>query len=556
VKVRAATCAAVALAALLASALPARAAATSRPASLSSPAPLVCIDPGHGGPFSNANANHLKERTVNLQIGLELRHILVARGYRVVMTRTTNRALQTADTETWNLKRGNLWDYARDGLRYRDQSIPKDDLTARTRVANAGGADLLISIHCNGANSRRARGAETWASPRDALGRQLAGIVQKALVKRTRLKNRGAKAADFYVLRWTNAPSILVESAFISNRSDAAFLKRKAGRARIAAGIADGVDTWFARTPFRKRMPRVSAPTEAGTAVALSRADLPSASTVVLVRSTQAADFPGVAALAVRLGAPLLLSAESTPTQSTLDEIVRLAPGRVITVGLDRSLDTSGVASSLADAGLPSSVFESIEASDRATLSCRIAQAMGAPGSGRVILVNERDDGAQAAVAPIAALTGDPILLTRDATVGPAAEYLSAYAPAIGRVLSVGSRYKPSPSPLVAPVAILRYSDPARVALTLNKATFRSTAVGSLVPVIVSTDRPGDVLTASTHAARLGQPVVMVAGPKMSPYARLYLTNTRVQTRTFTLFDSRGSMPPIVDAILAKCDHY
>ncbi len=42
----------------------------------------------------------------------------------------------------------------------------------------------------------------------------------------------------------------------------------------------------------------------------------------------------------------------------------------------------------------------------------------------------------------------------------------------------------------------------------------------------------------------------------MSPYARLYLTNKRVQTRSFSLLESGGSMPPIIDSMLAKADCY
>ena len=235
-RTRAALCAALLCVATLASAPCAYAANRPDRRSLTTPTPLICIDPGHGGPFSNANANGLRERTVNLQIGLRLRDELLARGYRVIMTRTTNTALMTADTETWNLRTSTMWSYAKDNTLYRRQSIPKDDLTARTRVANEAGADLFISVHCNGAARKAAKGIETWGSPRDALGRQLARIVQSALIARTKRTDRGTHTADFYVMRWTDMPAILVESAFITNRSMQPSSSQQLAAARSRAG--------------------------------------------------------------------------------------------------------------------------------------------------------------------------------------------------------------------------------------------------------------------------------------------------------------------------------
>jgi len=214
------------------------------------------------------------------------------------------------------------------------------------------------------------------------------------------------------------------------------------------------------------------------------------------------------------------------------------------------------LAKALQASGHPAAV-QSIGASDRATLSARIAEQMGAPGCGRVILVNEADDLAQMAAAPIAAWTGNPILLTSDTTVGPAAAgYLAAQTGLVGQVLRIGSRYAPAPYVGAASQRSLRYKDPARILRALNNETYTSAAAGSLAPVVVNADKPGDVLSASLHAARLHQPVVLVSGTKMSPYARLYITNKREQTRSFWLLESNSSMPPLVDALLAKADYY
>ena len=541
--------------ALLANAAIANAVTKPNPSSVATQAPLICIDPGHGGPFSNANANGLRERTINLQIGLALRDTLVSRGYRVIMTRTTNTALVTTDTETWNLKNSTTWDYAKDHLRYYQESIPKDDLTARTRVANRAGADLFVSIHCNGAARHSAKGTETWASPRDALGKQLAGIVQSAVIARTKRVNRGSHSTDFYVLRWANMPAILVESAFITNSSDAAFLKSSLGRSKVASGVADGVDMWFARTPFRATIPRISAATAPELAVALSRLDFPlGTANVVVVRSDRATDTPGAAALAARLGAALLLSDGPTPDATTVAEIARLRPTQVLIVGLEGSLDAQGLTRALAGAGASGSLVVPVKSADRASLAARIAELMGAPGGGRVILVHESDDAAQMAVAPIAAATGNPILLTGDTTLGAATYYLASQVGVVSKVLSVGTKHRPAPYAGAGTGRTLYYTDSSRMQRILNEETFPAGATGSLKPVIANSQVPGDVLTVSLHAARVVQPAVLLAGPSMSPYTRLYLTNKRPQTKSFLILDSGAGLPPLVDALLKKTD--
>ena len=70
---------------------------------------LVFIDPGHGGRYSNANHYGLKEKNVNLQLGLELKRQLLAEGLDVGMTRESDRALTYADIPTWHYSSSAGW---------------------------------------------------------------------------------------------------------------------------------------------------------------------------------------------------------------------------------------------------------------------------------------------------------------------------------------------------------------------------------------------------------------------------------------------------------------
>ncbi|MCH8235934.1 MAG: N-acetylmuramoyl-L-alanine amidase [Chloroflexi bacterium] len=70
---------------------------------------------------------------------------------------------------------------------------------------------------------------------------KLAAVVSRAMGRRVSLKNRGVRRADFYVLRGTDAPAILVEMAFLSNRKDEARLQSRRFRSRIVEGIYAGI---------------------------------------------------------------------------------------------------------------------------------------------------------------------------------------------------------------------------------------------------------------------------------------------------------------------------
>ena len=69
----------------------------------------------------------------------------------------------------------------------------------------------------------------------------LAGNIQKYLVADTGLTARGIKTANYYVLVHTNMPAVLVETGFIDNRSDSAYLAGETGQDTIASAIAKGV---------------------------------------------------------------------------------------------------------------------------------------------------------------------------------------------------------------------------------------------------------------------------------------------------------------------------
>ena len=124
--------------------------------------------------------------------------------------------------------------------------LQSDSLSEICAVANDSGADLFVSIHCNGFSSPEPSGTETWACAGSDAGHALAACIQRQIVDSMAMVDRGVKIATpgvngLYVLTHTDMPAVLVELGFISNPYDATKLKSRLddfARA-IARGVTD-----------------------------------------------------------------------------------------------------------------------------------------------------------------------------------------------------------------------------------------------------------------------------------------------------------------------------
>lgn len=523
-------------------------------------APLIVIDPGHGGRYSNANANGLKEKNVNLAIALELRRQLVARGYRVTMTRTTDRAVTLSDIRTWNWSdSADLWRFAADGHKGIYRGIPKDDLQARVNVANKAGADLFISIHNNGAANRAARGTETYAAPRDALGKRAAALVHRQIVKRTRLRDRGVGAVDYYVCRWTHMPAILVEGAFISNPSDARLLKSSTFRRKIAIGIAEGVDEWFDDRPFTRIYKRTTTTSAASAAVMSSRAAFSGgAKTVVVARSDTWAQVPSAPAFAAKLKAPLLWVSASGPDTSTAVELGRLEPERIIYVGVNGSLDDSATAAVADASAVATSAVEQVGGVTPADVAASVATSMGVPASRHVFVVSSADTASMRAAATVAAARGIPILLADSGELPEAGrQFLANNAATISGVKLIGRASALSSAKFSGQPGLERFEgvDFAHLASKLNTKYYPSKARNSLVPTVADSAYGAEYLTAARYSASITRPVMPVRAGVMPDFSRLWITNRRTQISRFEVYNARGSIPLRTDHMLRKADY-
>ena len=176
---------------------------------------LIVIDPGHGGSDIGAAHNGLVEASLNLDISKRLRSLLVARGWQVKLTRD-------GDSDVFGVN-----------------ASAHDELQARDDVANEANARMFISVHTNSFTSSSLNGTTTYYFNPDSYA--LASAVHARLAAALPTKDDGIRKENFYVIHHAKMPSILVETAFLSNLADAALLRTDGFLQSVAVSIADGV---------------------------------------------------------------------------------------------------------------------------------------------------------------------------------------------------------------------------------------------------------------------------------------------------------------------------
>ena len=204
-------------------------------------AALVCLDPGHGtapqvarqvepiGPGSATMkikdpGGAAGEAPVALAIARRTRALLLARGYRVAMTR--------------------------DGDRYRGGN------RERARFCNERGAALMIRIHADGSSDPSVHGVSTlvpalrrgWTDDIQTPSLRAGTLVQRELVAATGARDRGVvERADLTGFNWADVPAVLVETGYMSNAREARLLRSGHYQGTIAAALVRATQRFLIR---------------------------------------------------------------------------------------------------------------------------------------------------------------------------------------------------------------------------------------------------------------------------------------------------------------------
>ena len=220
----------------------------------------VVLDPGHGGSDSGAAdaSGQLLEKNLTLQVAEKTAGYLKTMGYRVYLTRTSDRGVNTP---------------ARD-LNHDGKIDRVDEFDARTLFANSHHADVFVSIHFDGSSDPTVRGTHGYYCPARPFWRQskqLADLLTNSVTSAVQHSgyadlNKGIETdvadvvpqtrADypwFLVLgpsrkRWLTGsamPGALIESMFLSSPRDASALWHAATITALARGYAAGIHAYL-----------------------------------------------------------------------------------------------------------------------------------------------------------------------------------------------------------------------------------------------------------------------------------------------------------------------
>ena len=183
---------------------------------------IITIDPGHGGSDSGAiGPNGYSEKEATLAIATDLKDILTGAGAKVIMTRDTDSDVFGANASAIN------------------------ELQARVNVANNHKSDIMVSIHCNAFTSPSANGTQTFYYPSSYKGQRLAQNIQQKMIEANGLTDRGASTCNFYVVKKSFMPAVLIETAFITNYNEEALLSDPDWQMQLANAIAQGISQYF-----------------------------------------------------------------------------------------------------------------------------------------------------------------------------------------------------------------------------------------------------------------------------------------------------------------------
>jgi N-acetylmuramoyl-L-alanine amidase len=224
---------------------------------------IVCLDPGHGGEdLGNVRVENnkivLQENDLVLEHAMELADRLRQRGFEVVLTRETDSEVNPANEDV----NGDGITADPGGPARSDQL---DDLQARVNICNLASADLLVSIHLNGAENVFLSGYEVWYNderPFSGRSKDFATMMHDALGEA--YGNAGFEAVDRGVgiedhvvtgperpgkLVPSEMPGVVVEGLFLSNDDDAAFVESDRSADTIVGAYESAIARYFEKYP-------------------------------------------------------------------------------------------------------------------------------------------------------------------------------------------------------------------------------------------------------------------------------------------------------------------
>lgn len=222
----------------------------------------IVIDAGHGGSDAGAVGPKKRyEKVVNLAVSNYLADILKKRGYKVYVTRSSDKFIKVMDrTILANEKNADLF------LSIHTNAMPKD------KANSTSGIETFFLSPARSERAKRVAALENQSDIREmnekskdvfleSLNRPRitashkfaidvqAGLLQAARSKYKDVNDSGVREGPFWVLVGAQMPSILIELGYISHPEESRRLYEASYQKALANGIANGIDSYFLKNP-------------------------------------------------------------------------------------------------------------------------------------------------------------------------------------------------------------------------------------------------------------------------------------------------------------------
>ena len=188
--------------------------------------PRIMIDAGHGGSDpGKVGCNDALEKDINLSIVLKLKTLFENKGYKVVLTRSDDTV--PADENS--------------------RSVKVEDLRNRVKLITDTNPVMTISIHQNSFPDASVSGPQVFYFEQSAESSAIASVMQDTLNNSLNPpKPRVCKSNnDYYILKKTPTPIIIVECGFLSNETEAALLVTDAYQEKLVRAVYLGAITYL-----------------------------------------------------------------------------------------------------------------------------------------------------------------------------------------------------------------------------------------------------------------------------------------------------------------------
>lgn len=185
----------------------------------------VVLDAGHGGIDGGAvgTKTNVKESDINLSIVRKLEKHLKSFGFKVVLTRSDINGLYNV--------------FSRD--------YKQEDMQKRKDIIKKANANLVISIHMNSFPDRTSSGAQAFYDKDNGASKLFADVVQSELKLHLPNARKESSYGDYYILKCTQNPSIMVECGYLSNPEEELLLSSDEYQEKMSYYIFCGIIKYF-----------------------------------------------------------------------------------------------------------------------------------------------------------------------------------------------------------------------------------------------------------------------------------------------------------------------